>query len=196
LDRFEVELDNVRGALAWTVATDDAPTGLRLATALRQFWQRRGHLTEGRTWIERLLAMRSADVDDALRASSLGALGRIAYRKNDWDVVRSAHQEAAAIAERLGDPVLLAAASLDLSYVAILDEDYQRAQELLNESLTLAKAAGELHLIADATAGLSFHAFFSGSPENAIPLLEDTIAMQRELGEELLAAGNLIGLAS
>jgi hypothetical protein len=62
--------------------------------------------------------------------------------------------------------------------------------------LTLAKAAGEMHLIADATAGLSFHAFFSGSPENAIPLLEDTIAMQRELGEELLAAGNLIGLAS
>ncbi len=196
LDRFEVELDNVRGALAWTVATDDAPTGLRLATALRQFWQRRGHLTEGRTWIERLLAMNSADVDDALRARSLGALGRIAYRKNDWAVVRSAHEEAAAIAERLGDPVLLAAASLDLSYVAILDEDYQRAQELLNESLTLAKAAGELHLIADATAGLSFHAFFSGSPENAIPLLEDTIAMQRELGEELLAAGNLIGLAS
>ena len=65
---------------------------------------------------------------------SLGALGRIAYRKNDWAVVRSAHEEAAAIAERLGDPVLLAAASLDLSYVALLDDDYQRGRELLGES--------------------------------------------------------------
>src|SRR6185436_14039351 len=157
LDRFEVELDNVRGALAWTVATDDAPTGLRLATALRQFWQRRGHLTEGRTWIERLLAMSSSDVDDALRARSLGALGRIAYRKNDWAVVRSAHQEAAEIAERLDDPALLAATSLDLSYVALLDDDYRRGRELLGESLTLANASRDQHLIAEVTAGLSFH---------------------------------------
>ena len=197
LDRFEVELDNVRGALAWTVATDDASTGLRLATALRQFWQRRGHLTEGQTWIERLLAMSSADVDDALRARSLGALGRIAYRKNDdWAVVRSAHQEAAVIAERLGDPMLLAAASLDLSYVALLDDDYQRGRELLGESLTLANALADQHLIAEVTAGLSFHEFFSGSPEKGIPLLQKAIAMQRDLGEELLAAGNLIGLAN
>ena len=196
MDRFDRELDNVRGALTWSVETDEAPAGLRLATALRQFWLRRGHLTEGRTWLERLLALRSARAGDALRAKALGALGRIAYRQNDFAMVRSAHQEAAEIAGQLDDPVLLAGALHDLSYVPLLDEDYPRARELLGESLALAKASGDPHLIAEVTGGVSFHEFFSGSPEKSIPLLEETIALQRQLGEQLVAAGNLIGLAN
>jgi predicted ATPase len=67
LDRIEIEHDNLRAALAWSLegqrATPQSPDdqlrsalGLRLAAALWQFWDRRGYAPEGRRWLERTLA--------------------------------------------------------------------------------------------------------------------------------------------
>jgi predicted ATPase len=64
LDRIELEHDNLRAALAWSLAASDADVTLRLCLALRDFWRVRGHLSEAR---QRL--------DDALRLpASCGGL--------------------------------------------------------------------------------------------------------------------------
>ncbi len=56
LDLLEVELSNVRAALAWTLDRGDTETALRLAAALYSFWNFRGHLDEGRTWLDAALS--------------------------------------------------------------------------------------------------------------------------------------------
>src|SRR5262249_7152982 len=62
--RLTAEEDNLRAALAWSTRTvaDPEPTaatidaGLRLAGAFWQFWDLRGHLSEGRARLRELLA--------------------------------------------------------------------------------------------------------------------------------------------
>src|SRR5205814_2100056 len=61
LARLETEHDNLRAALAWSaeaVARGEAGAdlGLRWAWALTWFWFFRGHVSEGRAWVEPALA--------------------------------------------------------------------------------------------------------------------------------------------
>ena len=61
-DRLEADLDNLRAALAWTRAAPPTQrpaalgTALTMAAALAYFWDARGHLREGQTWLGELLA--------------------------------------------------------------------------------------------------------------------------------------------
>jgi len=53
-DRLAIEHDNFRAALQWGLE-HDADAGLHLAGTLPVYWQRRGDLTEGRSWLQALL---------------------------------------------------------------------------------------------------------------------------------------------
>jgi non-specific serine/threonine protein kinase len=52
LDRLETEYPNLRAALAWQRETGDVAGLLDLAANLTFFWQLRGHLRDGRDWLE------------------------------------------------------------------------------------------------------------------------------------------------
>ena len=56
LNQLETEHDNLRAALAWSLASGEAALGIRLAGALSGFWYLRGYVSEGRGWLERALA--------------------------------------------------------------------------------------------------------------------------------------------
>ena len=55
LQRLEVEHDNFRTALDWSLVGTETHCGLRLCGALHRFWLSRGHFWEGREWCARLL---------------------------------------------------------------------------------------------------------------------------------------------
>lgn len=57
LQRLDVEFDNLRAALAWSLSPGGEPElGERMAGSLSWFWYLRGHLNEGEQWAERLFA--------------------------------------------------------------------------------------------------------------------------------------------
>jgi hypothetical protein len=60
-DRQEVEMDNLRAALVWSISNKEAEIGLRIAAALRWVWERHGHLEEGLTWFNKLLPYTSVE---------------------------------------------------------------------------------------------------------------------------------------
>jgi predicted ATPase/transcriptional regulator with XRE-family HTH domain len=57
LRRLDLELDNIRTALAWSLTAEgDLELGQRTAGSLSWFWYLRGHLNEGEQWSDRLIA--------------------------------------------------------------------------------------------------------------------------------------------
>ncbi|HZQ35478.1 MAG TPA: helix-turn-helix domain-containing protein, partial [Dehalococcoidia bacterium] len=82
LARLEQEQDNFRTALAFSEREAAAEPFLRLAAALGPFWQARGQLSEGGSWLERALAL----ADGApVRAEALLQAGKLEYVRGDFE---------------------------------------------------------------------------------------------------------------
>jgi predicted ATPase len=79
LDEIEIEHDNLRAALTWSLA-DEPETALRLAGALGQFWAKRSYWVEGRSWLGRALAT-GVMAGTRERALALGRTAAIAAIK-------------------------------------------------------------------------------------------------------------------
>jgi len=77
LERLEAEHDNFRAALSWSLEQGEAELGLRLSTALVEFWDRRGHFDEGGRWLEAVLA-KHGPASATARARALNAIGWLA----------------------------------------------------------------------------------------------------------------------
>lgn len=56
LERLDAEQENLRAALDWLLAGRNADLALRLAGCLSWYWNLRGRVSEGRTWLEAALA--------------------------------------------------------------------------------------------------------------------------------------------
>jgi predicted ATPase/DNA-binding SARP family transcriptional activator len=101
LERLEAEHANLQAALRWATQTGD--TDLALATAARmwRFWQLRGHLSEGRRWLEDLLA---GEGDASVpHAKALLGLAGICYWQFDLDAAEAAYRQARDLAKDLDD---------------------------------------------------------------------------------------------
>lgn len=95
LDRLEQERPNLFAALRWASESGDWDIALTMAGRLWRFWQLRGPLGEGRTWLEDLLARANA-ASPAARATALNGLGGICYWQGDLDGAEDAYRQAVA----------------------------------------------------------------------------------------------------
>ena len=138
LDRAEPELDNLRAALTWaaTAGQADADFGLRLAAALWRFWQTRGHVREGRTWLEETLA-RDAGLPTQARAKALSVVGNLAWIQKDERAAAAFHDESIAIWRALDDTSGTVRGLFLRGLVAQHEDDLAAMAALAEEGLTL-----------------------------------------------------------
>lgn len=80
MDQVEIEIDNLRLAIAWATSSD-VDAGLRTAIALDQFWRMRGRFAEGREALNQVLA--SEGGDPALRLNATAELALLCYSIGD-----------------------------------------------------------------------------------------------------------------
>ena len=186
LDRLEVEHDNLRAALAGAMARTD-PTGLRLAAALWQFWETRGHLSEGRAWLERALAIPGAD--PIVRGRALNGLGNLVSDLGDAVRAGDLYAQSLTIARDRGDRRTALSAVNNLGNLALLGGDPARAAARYEEALTVARDLGNRSLAAAALDNLGLAAQARGDYERATAHHAEALALHR-------AAGDLRGLAA
>jgi non-specific serine/threonine protein kinase len=136
LARLETEHDTIRAVLAWALERGEAEIAQRLAGALARFWWFRGHLSEGRDWAERALAM-PQPTSAVARAEALAVAGRMATALGDDEYAVETLGEALALCRRVGDVHLTATALWRLGMAKEDQGEYDQAATLLDEALTL-----------------------------------------------------------
>jgi predicted ATPase/class 3 adenylate cyclase len=161
LGRLEREHNNLRAALRWARERGAAETGLRLVAALRPFWWVRGHLREGRAWVEGLLALLTLPAGTGAARGAASAAGA-----------------AMTVPEGVRARALYAGGAL-----ALFQGDVAAAGLWLEEAVARAQAVGDLRTVAGALIDLGMLAGHQGDLELAVARLEESLALHRQLGE-------------
>ncbi len=183
-ERCEAEHDNMRAVLSW--ALEHVPeAGLRLAGALWRCWEIRGHLSEGRGWLERLLAATAGSrVPPALRAKALNGAGVLARDQGDYQQARALHEEALALRRGLGDKRAIATSLNNLGIVAKEQGAYEEAITLHEEALALRRDLGDRWGIAASLNSLGVVAQEHGDHDRAAGWYEQSAALLRQLRDK------------
>jgi tetratricopeptide (TPR) repeat protein len=199
LDRLEREHDNVRAALGWARERGETETGLRLAAAVFRFWMVRGHLREGRAWVEGLLALDStgigADADRILARALFGA-GVLAVYLMENDAAKTWLEEAIARGRVAGDQKTTASALSTLGVQALQQGNLPQAQASLEESLALTRMLGEQRSLAVVLTNLGIVIYNLGDLERAKDIFSQALLIGRQLRDYDLIATNLANLAT
>jgi predicted ATPase len=195
LARLDAEHENLRAVLGRALASGDAETGLRLAVSIWRFWHSRGYLTEGRRWLDELLAL-PATTSPATRAGGLGAAGLFAYAVGNLAEAEALLEESLALSRELGDDRRIANLLGNLGVIAQDRGDLDRAAVLLEECLAVDRALGDRWGLAASLTNLARLARLRGDLPRSRALQAESLALIRELGDARGEAMSLSNLAS
>jgi predicted ATPase/DNA-binding XRE family transcriptional regulator len=209
LDRIEQEYDNLRAALAWAV-DHDLDGVFRLAIGLTDFWHLRGRLSEGRQWLERLLALADTlPTDETAMAEPSGvvpsigartklkllhAAAALAHTQEDDVRAEALYTTSLALAQEHGDRHRVALLLNDLGEMALNRGDLERAVALHSEGLVLARALGDQGEIAQLLVGLGLALRASGDLVAATAALEEGFQIHQSLDDRNRTAWTLHAL--
>jgi DNA-binding CsgD family transcriptional regulator/tetratricopeptide (TPR) repeat protein len=198
LERLEQEHDNLRAALEWSLEQGEADQrmemALRLSSALAGFWKTRGHYSEGRTFLKRILAG-SGGNKTSLRAEALNIAAGLAAAQGDYGESEVLGHESLALSRELEDTRNITTSLFVLADVAVDKDDLLTARTLMEEALALSRELGDKKGVAKALAELGWQAKNQEQYPRARALLEEALVMHRELGDTGAIAHTLFQLA-
>lgn len=190
-DRLEMEHDNLRTALSWSLEREQRPehdaflenASLRLAGALGWFWFFRGYYIEGSDWLTRVLAQ-SCNAPAVVRAKALVRQSRLELWKSRIEQGKSLAEEGLTHYREAGDIRGMAEAFAALGVAARMQVNRLSAQTLFTESLSLSRVVGYARGIAESLGNLGAIAREQGDYEQATRLLEESLEQWRITGEK------------
>ncbi|HEX6685620.1 MAG TPA: BTAD domain-containing putative transcriptional regulator [Candidatus Limnocylindrales bacterium] len=190
LRRLERDEDNLRTALRWGLTTGTTVVALRTAGALWHYWEMTSRFTEGRRWLEDVLAV-AAEADEHLHARVCSGVGTLAFRQDDFDAALRWHREALRLYRRAGDRAGMAfslnnigAQHLELGDVESAANLFEQARELTTEP----------RLSSFLLCNLAEVAYTRGDHHRARQLHEEALELARTLGDGWLTAVELHNL--
>ena len=158
---------------------------LRLAAALRPYWEWQGYLVEARSWLEATLELPLAEEAGEMvlagRAKALSEYSRLASLENDQTRAEALVEESIALWQRLDDPIGLAAALIHRAWAALAISEYETARRACLEGLQHLTTTDDTWLRAQLLFYLGAVAGFTGDFEQ----MRDFYTKSRELFEQV-----------
>jgi len=185
LGRLELELENIRAALDWLLASGRVEDALRATSALERFWRAHAHVSEARRWLSLGLAL-AEDLPADVRANALWAAARQATAQSNWDAAVPLLEEALALfraQERSRD---VAFALSELGFIALRRDDAERARTLCEEALLIARGLADPRATSGVLVILADVARTQGEHQRALSFSEEALDLRGSLGDALL----------
>jgi non-specific serine/threonine protein kinase len=182
-EAITLEYDNLRSALAYYLDETEGDSGLRLACALRPFWETRGHWNEGRQYLERLLARGEPEEKTLIRAMALNAVGHLASLQGDFSAAQLYLEQSLAMAREVGNPAVEADALRDLGRRALHQDDFPVARSFYEQALEISRRCGDRAEEAARLRDLGYAAVSQYDFPSAERNLNQSLSLARELGD-------------
>ncbi len=182
LDRLVDEHDDIRLALAWSIARADADLALTIAGSSAAFWWIKGHWTEGSRWLSTALSL-PASRDEARRARALEGAANLDARLGDYRTAAPRAEESLSISRRLGDQRGVARALRVLGLIAWGQGDVANVRARMAGSATAARAAGDDWALSMALSNLGYLALEDGDRDTAAARFAEAVVLAQRHGD-------------
>lgn len=193
LDQLEYEHDNLRRALSWALDQHEREAALRLSSALRVFWEVRGHIAEGQRWLEQALKLDGAATPQ-LEGKAFQMAGQLALEQHDLPTALTLLEKSLSLGRAAGDAGAIAAALSGLGRIAWLQRKSEQAHGLYEEALALYRAEENQQGVARVLNGLGLLAMNMRKLADAARFLTEGIELDEKLGNHKEVARALFNL--
>jgi predicted ATPase/class 3 adenylate cyclase len=195
LDRLEAEFDNIRAALAFSIADSGSPDpGLRLAAGLRMFVFSRGHSGEVIEALGALLERPDARQPTRYLARALITNCKLLTHFDRSPDIASMAEEAITIARSLADDALAADALAALNWFSFLQGDLPAALARADEAVALARAAGDPTQLVVALGHRAVFKAETGDLDASIADYQEVLSLARASGDNYTLVVTLVNL--
>ncbi len=196
LDVCERELSHLRAVLGGTLSRERHGDTLLLAALLTPFWRQRGHIDEGRHWLESALDANASTLEHAsrIRARAHNELGVLLMWQGEYEQANAHHRTACDVFEALEDPRGIARTLFQLGFLSNRRGDYAEAKRYLERCLQLYCAMNDSTGMDMTRNRLGIVAWNQGDYELAAAALEESLQYQQTLNDPLRCASTLLNL--
>jgi len=165
---------------------------LRLAAAMRFYWEWQGHLTEGRHWLRAALAVPLQDdaaaTTLAARAKALSEAARLVCLQNDQASAVKLAEESIALWRQLNDPGGLAAALIHRGWAAHAMGEYETAKSVYQEGMRYISQASDPWLYAQLLVYMAAASGFTSELEQMNAYYMQSKELFEQLGDKCAVA--------
>ncbi len=187
LAEMDSEYENFQAAMEWCAQeAGEAGAGLRLASLMRHYWDRKGYVHEARFILQRLLAHPENSERSTIRAEALNLLGFFTLLYGDSSAATALYMDALSIGEALQDPPTIALTCAGLVFVLAGSAHPHRAEPYIQQGLEAARQINDPVRIYN----LLFYAAWLAMAEGDYPRSHGLLAESLQL----MRAGNDVNM--
>ena len=180
LMKLQQDQDNIRAALHWLMEQEEIEKALRLIRSLVDFWWIRGHLNEGRTFLEWGLRV-SERASTPVRAEILYVAGWLSCLQGDIGRAEALCEESLVIFRELEDTRSMVSPLWMLGYITLIGSNYTKARVRAEEALKLARELDDKENSIYTLEILAMIAFYQGEYSKACSLFEGSLELCKAL---------------
>ncbi len=181
--RLESEHDNFRQALRWSIDAGEAEMGQSLAGLLYRFWMLYNHVSEGRDWLDQVMAVGTGSALSRRRAA-LGA-GTLAMVHHELATARPLLEEARDAMRAADDGLMMTAALNNLASVLMQTDDLEAAREVFWEELDYGRRTNGDEAVTFALENLADVELSLGNHDQARGMFDQAIEAARAFGSRI-----------